>query len=183
MADETISHDTVVQPEAPQQLPQMEMLSIESIPPQMIQPPSEQPPMEQPLTQEQQIYFQQQQQQPPRPITEMLGTGSFFFLQESEIDTPPEQIPSQTFTNQSFVTAPPPPIPLPPLSQYLPPQPIPVTGNNGIEEAHKEEVHKQQNTGGNRPPRPNNQSYYQNNNGYSNRPRQNRNGPKPGNRH
>ncbi|XP_044255650.1 caprin homolog [Tribolium madens] len=187
-------------PEPPQQLPSMEMLSIESVvpsamvqqPPITEQPPPPPPPMDQSLTPEQQLYFQQQQP-PPRPITEMLGTGSFFFLQESEIDTPPEQIPSQTFTNQSFVTggAPPPPIPLPPLFQNiptnLPPQPqppIPVTGNNNnnnIEEAHKEEVHKQ---GGNRPPRSNNQSYYQNNNnGYSNRPKQNRNGPRPGNRH
>nr|CAI5845336.1 unnamed protein product [Callosobruchus analis] len=51
---------------------------------------------------EQQIYYQPtapsavpppQPQQTPRPITEMLGTGSFFFLQESEIDPIPEQIP------------------------------------------------------------------------------------------
>ncbi|RZB77496.1 caprin -like [Asbolus verrucosus] len=190
-AETSVNHDPIAQQEPSQQLPPMEMLSIETLPPPMLQQPlADQPPMEQPLTPEQQMFYQQQQQQqppqqqPPRPITEMLGTGSFFFLQESEIDTPPEQIPSQTFTNQSFVSAPPPPIPLPPLFQNvpatLPPQPIPVSGNNGIEETHKEEVLKPQNsTGGSRPPRPNNQSYYQNNNGYNNRPRQNRNGPRP----
>lgn len=71
----------------------------------------------------QEIFYQAQppQPQPPRPITEMLGSGSFFFLQESEIDTP-EQISTQTFTNQSFVVQPPPPIPMPPHFQ---PQPIP----------------------------------------------------------
>ncbi|KAJ3658431.1 hypothetical protein Zmor_010168 [Zophobas morio] len=189
-AEAAVSHEPIAPQEPPQQLPPMEMLSIDALPPPMMpQPPTEQPPLEQPLNPEQQLFYQQQQQQqPPRPITEMLGTGSFFFLQESEIDTPPEQIPSQTFTNQSFVSAPPPPIPLPPLFQNiptnLPPQPPipPVSGNNGIEE-HKEEHKGQGSAGGNRPPRPNNQSYYQNNNGYSNRPRQSRNGPRPGNRH
>ncbi|CAH0560846.1 unnamed protein product [Brassicogethes aeneus] len=81
------------------------------------QPPPSAPPqvqMEQ-LAQhpQQEMYHQQQvpplqvvQQQPPRPITEMLGTGSFFFLQESEIDPQEQQqqqqqqIPTQTYTNQ-----------------------------------------------------------------------------------
>ncbi|ENN80567.1 hypothetical protein YQE_03019, partial [Dendroctonus ponderosae] len=60
----------------------------------------------------------QQPPPPPRPIAEMLGSGNFFFLQESEIDTP-DQIPTQTFTNQSFVVQPPPPIPMP--VQFQPP--------------------------------------------------------------
>ncbi|XP_060531582.1 caprin-1-like [Cylas formicarius] len=87
----------------------------------------------------QEIFYQQapptlpQSAQPLRPITEMLGTGSFFFLQESEIDTP-DQIPSQTFTNQSFVVQPPPPIPMPPHfqppSQPLPPTNLPTTMNH-----------------------------------------------------
>lgn len=82
-------------------------------------------------------------QQPPRPISEVLGTGTFFFLQDSELDSPEQTpqnpvitsatIPSQTFTNQNFVSItetvvplqnpiagfvappnPPPPIPMPP---------------------------------------------------------------------
>nr|CAH7738589.1 unnamed protein product [Callosobruchus chinensis] len=115
---------------------------------------------------EQQIYYQPtapsavpppQQQQTPRPITEMLGTGSFFFLQESEIDPIPEQIPSQTFTNQNFSGGPPPPAahqpaatgPLPPhfaasipqqppmggatpVANHQPMQPVQAIGNNGL---------------------------------------------------
>ncbi|KAF5302321.1 hypothetical protein FQA39_LY10360 [Lamprigera yunnana] len=64
---------------------------------------------------EQQIYYQQA----PRPISEVLGTGSFFFLQDSELDTP-DTLASQTFTNTSYVQAPPPPIPLPPNFQTFP---------------------------------------------------------------
>ncbi|KAL4714429.1 hypothetical protein ACJJTC_017724 [Scirpophaga incertulas] len=61
-------------------------------------------------------YFSQYPQQ--RPITEVIGSQNFFFLQESEIDSPvgtpqpppipnqaspPAPIPTQTFTNQHFV--------------------------------------------------------------------------------
>ncbi|VEN37834.1 unnamed protein product [Callosobruchus maculatus] len=114
---------------------------------------------------EQQIYYQPTapsavpppQQQTPRPITEMLGTGSFFFLQESEIDPIPEQIPSQTFTNQNFSGGPPPPAghqPAPagalpphfaasipqqppmggaaPVANHQPMQPVQAIGNNGL---------------------------------------------------
>ncbi|XP_076273525.1 uncharacterized protein LOC143204693 isoform X2 [Rhynchophorus ferrugineus] len=74
----------------------------------------------------QDIYYQQPpppQPQPTRPLAEMLGgTGNFFFLQESEIDTP-EQIPTQTFTNQSFVV--PSQMPLPQHFQQPPPQHMP----------------------------------------------------------
>lgn len=52
---------------------QIETLTIEAMPPVQMEPPREQP-----LPPET-IYYQQ----PPRPITEMLGTGSFFFLQVS----------------------------------------------------------------------------------------------------
>lgn len=123
--------------------------------------------------------FYQQPHQPPRPISEVIGTGSFFFLQESEIDTP-EQIPSQTFTNQSFVTAPPPPIPMPPHFQTFANNPIPQPGNNGVEEHQELPDETQKQRGRSRPN--NNQQFYSNNNGY-NRPRQNRNGPRSGNRH
>ncbi|KAH1026819.1 caprin homolog isoform X1 [Dendroctonus ponderosae] len=137
----------------------------------------------------------QQQPPPPRPIAEMLGSGNFFFLQESEIDTP-DQIPTQTFTNQSFVVQPPPPIPMP--VQFQPPQISPGqlppvshqgTGNDpavvqmtgpGIsndeinlnkpltEELDKHSLGRVQNRGA--APHSNNQpqSFY-NNNGYSNR--------------
>ncbi|CAG9792050.1 unnamed protein product [Diatraea saccharalis] len=64
-------------------------------------------------------YFSQYPQQ--RPITEVIGSQNFFFLQESEIDSPvgtpqpppipnqpspPGPIPTQTFTNQHFVQLP-----------------------------------------------------------------------------
>lgn len=169
---ETLNHEVVVPNQ--ESLPTVEALTIEAaMPPvapvQQIEPSMEQLPPEQ-------LFYQQQQ--PPRPISEVLGTGSFFFLQESEIDTPPEQIPSQTFTNQSFVTAPPPPIPMPPHFQAFPGNIVPPAGN-GVEE-HPEipdDTHKQRGRS-----RPNNQPFYPNNNGY-NRSRQNRNGPRPGNRH
>lgn len=99
-----------------------------------------------------QVIEQQFYQQPPpppaqpqpRPISEVLGTGTFYFLQDSELDSPEQvpqntvipnaAIPSQTFTNQNFVSMapdavvprqtpvpggfapanPPPPIPMPP---------------------------------------------------------------------
>lgn len=97
---------------------------------------------------EQTFYKQHQYIQQMRPITEVIGTGSFFFLQESELDTPDQfpaggngfqpppqqqhpqlqqqqqqpplqqqyqpnqsQIPTQTYTNQSF-------------KSVVPPQPI-----------------------------------------------------------
>lgn len=65
-------------------------------------------------------YFSQQYPQ-QRPISEVIGSQNFFFLQESEIDSPvstpqPPQIlnqslpaapiPSQTFTNQHYVQMP-----------------------------------------------------------------------------
>jgi caprin-1 len=191
--------------------PVIESLTIEN---RATQPPPpvlvDQPPqLEQGLTAEPTMYYQQlpqqpsppQLQQPPRPITEMLGTGSFFFLQESEID-PPEQIPSQTFTNQNFNNHPPHPVPVPPHFAVMPNNLTPTNhqvpqiqmGNNGIDDTLRttEEPLQIGKDGGappNRgPPRPNNnQSYYQNN-GF-NRPRQqnqNRNasGPRPtANRH
>lgn len=72
---EMLNHEPIPQPEPP--IGQIESLTIEAMPPVQMEPPREQP-----LPPEQ-IYYQQQQQQPPRPITEMLGTGSFFFLQVS----------------------------------------------------------------------------------------------------
>lgn len=116
-----------------------ETLPQEEVP---IVPPPQPPVLEQP----QQQFFQQ-----PRPISEVLGTPQFLFLQDSELDSPeqipqnpviPAQaIPSQTFTNQNFVNMsdsvprqnqipgfgapnPPPPIPMPPshLGQMPPTQ-------------------------------------------------------------
>lgn len=59
------------------------------------QPQQQQPPtVDQTMPSVEPLYYQQvapqttpvqqQPQQPPRPITEMLGTGSFFFLQVSD---------------------------------------------------------------------------------------------------
>ncbi|XP_056642240.1 caprin homolog [Diorhabda sublineata] len=163
------------------------------------------PPIEQGLTAEPTMFYQQLPQQPqlqppPRPISEMLGTGSFYFLQESEID-PPEQIPSQTFTNQNFNNHPPHPVAVPPHFATLPNNLTPTNhqvppqiqmSNNGIDDTLRttEEPLQIGKDGGaappNRgPPRPtNNQSFYQNN-GY-NRPRQqnqNRNARPAANRH
>lgn len=65
-------------------------------------------------------YFAQQYPQ-QRPIAEVIGSQNFFFLQESEIDSPvgtpqpplipsqpspPGPIPTQTFTNQQFMVHP-----------------------------------------------------------------------------
>ncbi|XP_076176688.1 caprin family member [Ptiloglossa arizonensis] len=71
--------------------------------------------------QQQQSQTQQQQPQAPR-INDVIGTPNFFFLQESELDSPDvtsqtpivshipaavnAPIPSQTFTNQNFANAP-----------------------------------------------------------------------------
>lgn len=176
-----------------QPLPVIEMISVEPIPQPLLQPSIEeqQPPVMEPApVAEQHIFYQaqplpppppqqqeqpQQQQQPPRPITEMLGTGSFFFLQESEIDTPPEQIPSQTFTNQSFVASPPAPLPLPQNFQNVAPNIPPKT----IAYRTNVEMHDDGKGGRQR------SNFFQNNNGYNNnRPRQNRsNGSRSGNRH
>lgn len=53
-------------------LPPLESLTIEARPPMQMEPP-----LEQQTLPPEQLYYQQ----PPRPITEMLGTGSFYFLQ------------------------------------------------------------------------------------------------------
>ncbi|XP_032511776.2 caprin homolog [Danaus plexippus] len=87
-------------------------------------------------------YFSQQYPQ-QRPISEVIGSQNFFFLQESEIDSPvgtpqppqimnqpspPGPIPTQTFTNQHFVQLPggrvpePGTIPMPP-QPHFPPHP------------------------------------------------------------
>ncbi|XP_049864900.1 caprin-1-like [Pectinophora gossypiella] len=87
-------------------------------------------------------YFAQQYPQ-QRPISEVIGSQNFFFLQESEIDSPvgtpqpppimnqpspPAPIPTQTFTNQHFVQLPggrvaePGTIPMPP-QPHFPPHP------------------------------------------------------------
>ncbi|XP_021191817.3 caprin homolog [Helicoverpa armigera] len=87
-------------------------------------------------------YFAQQYPQ-QRPIAEVIGSQNFFFLQESEIDSPvgtpqppvianqpspPAPIPSQTFTNQHFVQLPggrvaePGTLPMPP-QPHFPPHP------------------------------------------------------------
>lgn len=111
-------------------------LNVEAIPQEEVPIVPAQPILEPPQPQQQQQYFQQ-----PRPISEVLGTAPFFFLQDSELDSPEQTpqnpvitsatIPSQTFTNQNFVNMPetvsrqnpiagfgpqnpPPPIPMPP---------------------------------------------------------------------
>lgn len=169
---DVLNHEPLVPQEAV--LPPLENLALDPRPPVQVEPP-----LEQPLPPDQ-LYYQQ----PPRPITEMLGSGSFYFLQDSELDTPDtQQIPSQTFTNQSFVSGPPPPIPMPPHFQTFPPGNAGPVGNNGIEAHPPEQVddaHKQRG----RPramiqQQP--QQMYPNNNGY-NRPRQNRSGGRPNNR-
>lgn len=99
-------------------------------------------------------YFARQYPQ-QRPIAEVIGSQNFFFLQESEIDSPigtpqpppvpnqpspPAPIPTQTFTNQHFVQLPggrvpdgsAPPLPpqphFPPHSEHagFPPAPMPM---------------------------------------------------------
>ncbi|XP_059061866.1 caprin homolog [Achroia grisella] len=85
-------------------------------------------------------YFSQQYPQ-QRPLTEVIGSQNFFFLQESEIDSPigtpqppqipnqpspPAPIPTQTFTNQHFVQLPGGRVPdaagmpLPPQAHFVP---------------------------------------------------------------
>ncbi|XP_046430418.1 caprin homolog [Neodiprion fabricii] len=81
------------------------------------------PPPQQPQQLQQQQQQQQQQPQPPPQaprINDVIGTPNFFFLQESELDSPDvatqapvvshipptvnAPIPSQTFTNQNFTS-------------------------------------------------------------------------------
>lgn len=91
----------------------------------------------QPQPQQQQQSQQTQQQPPQAPrINDVIGTPNFFFLQESELDSPDvtsqapivshippavnAPIPSQTFTNQNFANA---PVAVPPvIYQHQPPQ-------------------------------------------------------------
>lgn len=70
MPPEVLNHEPLAAPE--NVMPPVESLTIEARPPMQVEPPIEQ----QALPPEQ-LYYQQ----PPRPITEMLGTGSFYFLQ------------------------------------------------------------------------------------------------------
>ncbi|CAL7937135.1 unnamed protein product [Xylocopa violacea] len=92
----------------------------------------------QPQPQQQQQQSQQTQQQPPPAprINDVIGTPNFFFLQESELDSPDvtsqapivshipaavnAPIPSQTFTNQNFANAP--VVAQPVIYQHQPPQ-------------------------------------------------------------
>ncbi|XP_035726319.1 caprin homolog [Vespa mandarinia] len=88
--------------------------------------------------QQQQQQAQQSQQQPPQAprINDVIGTPNFFFLQESELDSPDvtsqtpivshippavnAPIPSQTFTNQNFTNAT--VVPQQVIYQHQPPQ-------------------------------------------------------------
>ncbi|XP_043489296.1 caprin homolog isoform X1 [Polistes fuscatus] len=101
------------------------------------QPQPQQQPPQQPPPQQQQ---QQQQQPPTQPqqqarINDVIGTPNFFFLQESELDSPDvtsqnpivshipavnAPIPSQTFTNQNFTNAT--VVPQQVIYQHQPPQ-------------------------------------------------------------
>ncbi|KAL6444445.1 hypothetical protein ACFW04_001945 [Cataglyphis niger] len=88
--------------------------------------------------QQQQTQQQSQQQPPPAPrINDVIGTPNFFFLQESELDSPDvtsqtpivshipptvnAPIPTQTFTNQNFATTPV-AVPQQVIYQHQPPQ-------------------------------------------------------------
>lgn len=126
---ESLNSGTVA-PEIPLEGMQVYMNPVEPLPQEEVPIVPPQPPVIE------QQYFQQ-----PRPISEVLGTAPFFFLQDSELDSPEQtpqnpvigsaSIPSQTFTNQNFVNMPesvsrqnqmpgfptpnpPPPIPMPP---------------------------------------------------------------------
>ncbi|XP_043266516.1 caprin homolog [Venturia canescens] len=118
-------------------------------------PPPPQQQLQQQASQQQQQAQQQTQQQPQPPrINDVIGNPDFFFLQESELDSPDvtgqnapivshippavnAPIPSQTFTNQSFAAAPvqviyphpPPPQDMPHIPGFAnpnPPPPIPM---------------------------------------------------------
>lgn len=90
------------------------------------------------VPQQQQTQQQSQQQPPQAPrINDVIGTPNFFFLQESELDSPDvtsqtpivshippavnAPIPSQTFTNQNFANAPV-GVPQQVIYQHQPPQ-------------------------------------------------------------
>lgn len=112
---------------------------------------------QQPASNQQALYYPQPA--PPRNINEVLGPGSFFFLQDSEIDNPVmagsgDQLPSinsQTFTNQTYTPSPqsqpsqqppqqmPMQQPLPQQQQVLPPQQAVA---NNMYNAHQ--IHPQQ---------------------------------------
>lgn len=125
-------------PVVPQPIPNHPVAPVETsyytnagafVPPPQSQHP--QPPAQQP----------QQPQQPPQAprINDVIGTPNFFFLQESELDSPDvttqapivshipaavnAPIPSQTFTNQSFAS--PPVVPQQVIYQHQPPQDMP----------------------------------------------------------
>lgn len=124
---ETLEH-TNLESCKPPMAPQVESLPENTLMNPPMHAPVEQPPQteNQNLTPAEPIFYQPQQppsqvqiQQLIRPINEVMEMGSFLFLQESEIDTPLDQIPTQTFTNQSYVGNPPPPIPLPPHFQNI----------------------------------------------------------------
>lgn len=75
-------------------MPPIENLTIESRLPTGVVPPEMNmtTQVEHPIMPPEHVYYQQQMappppqvQQPPRPITEMLSTGSFFFLQVSTL--------------------------------------------------------------------------------------------------
>jgi len=100
--------------------------------------PQPQPQQQQPQQPQQTQQSQQQQQPPPAPrINDVIGTPNFFFLQESELDSPDitsqapivshipptvnAPIPSQTFTNQNFANAPV-GVPQQVIYQHQPPQ-------------------------------------------------------------
>ena len=76
---EVLNHEPI--PAPPEPMPPIETLTInptpavQSVP--LMPPVVQTATVEQQLPPEQQLYYQQQ----PRPITEVLGTGSFFFLQ------------------------------------------------------------------------------------------------------
>lgn len=81
---EVLNHENIV----PEPIAPIENMTIEPRPPvQNMQPVQ---PVEPPMVQippEQQIFFQQQPQPPqPRPLTEVLGPGSFSFLQVRNYD-------------------------------------------------------------------------------------------------
>lgn len=100
---------------------------------------AQQPQQPQQAQQQQAQQSQQQQQQAPPAsrINDVIGTPNFFFLQESELDSPDvasqapivshipptvnAPIPSQTFTNQNFAN-PPVGVPQQVIYQHQPPQ-------------------------------------------------------------
>lgn len=157
--------------------------SVVQPPPPLVIDPTSAPAAQLAPTLQDTFFPPSQTQQPPKPITEMLGAGSFFFLQESEIDTP-DQITTQTFTNQSFVVQqPPPPIPmppphfqaaqqqivaanLPPNAHQVPPAGVPInqppTDDSALNKPLVEDMDKHSLGRAHQP-----QSFY--NNGYSNR--------------